>query len=150
MGGVSCQATRKDLVVDLRGRKRDARVDHAVHPEGTQRPRAVIEVDDVGIVLIVIPHGIDLVAGAEGTDDGRVAGRHALNRGAVSLPVGDADPPGVERGAQEATVVRVAITGKGEVDGEGDGGGAGHAGMIPRQVAVVKGEERNKFLPAWG
>jgi hypothetical protein len=45
--------------------------------------------------------------------------------------------------------VREPLTVKGEVDGEGDGG-AGHAGMIPRQVAVVKGEERNKFLPAWG
>jgi hypothetical protein len=45
--------------------------------------------------------------------------------------------------------VREPLTVKGEVDGEGDGGGAGHAGMIPRQVAVVKGEERNKFLPAW-
>ena len=135
------------LLVELRGRERDARVDHAIHPEGAQRPRAVVEVDDVGIVLVMILHGIDLVAGAEGTDDARVAGCHAFGHGAVSLAVGDADPPGVERGAEEDTVVRVAVTvSEGKEDRESGVGGAGHASMVPCPAGLSRGWKKEIFL----
>jgi len=94
----------------------------AVHPEGAERTRRVVVVEDV---RQVVAHGIvladlrDLVGGSVSLEDGGVAGAEPFDPLTISLAEGDHDPPAVQERHQ--LFAAVGVSGRvGEREGDAD------------------------------
>ena len=132
------------LVVDFRAFVGRVDPEDAVHPEGTQRTRRVVVVQNVREPFgnrVVVPDLLHLVGGSVCLEDGRVTGSHALDPGAIGLAEGDDHPPAVEE--RQQLVTPVGVGGRvGEGEGDADGGGA-HAYIVPQRESECNPQQRN-------
>ena len=130
----------ESLVIILRALSGSVDSENAVHAEGAQRTRRVVEVEDVRQAIahrIVLPDLRQLVGGAEGLQDRRVARSEALDAGAIGLAESDDDPARVEEREKFLAPVSVAEA-VSEREGDVVGSGAEHACMVSWKAADVK------------
>ena len=127
--------------------RRDHHGAQILHAQGADAPGAVVEVDDGGAieVLIGLADRLHLEVVAERTHDRGVPGGEAGHDLAVTLTVGDLDPPVGEEGHH---LVRAGEEVRGEGEADAVAGGGAHGSIVPQRERECKPSQRNflKFV----